>query len=662
MRPLISKSRINIWGLFCIVLIAVSFTVILAVYAQIMRKEQVRYQEGAAADTARVFLYFSSDFTHMQNSGNTIFNSLWYRHLRNPAGIYQEEFHMIRRSEISQQLHAKVLSMKFVSNILVITPDYVITKDGWFRHEQYAAYYHDVQITGQGSEIEIVANKESVFPFILRDPYTILNQGVVCLLIDRMDFSEMISRILPEEMTYSRVTLQGRILYEKGEKGTELFAVRQEMQSPETKLEIGVPGYLPRYWKQNLLTLALCFMADLFACIVIAMFFSHIIAKPLAKLIRQIGGNLLDDPYSQLGSFITESSQRNEQLRQRENQLSTSIEKIVAYTQKEMLLNMLTNRDFDFQEELVGLYIPWIGEGYFFFFMLMENPEGDAGRYMEKQIARAKESLYFPLWQEQSCLFLWFEKIELAQNVQDELEKEMKQLQGGSFRCVCSDILFEPETIYDNYCTIEEEFERLRESPHDLPLTLQVKLVQCFYNGNISKFLEIAQKNWELYGAKAFFVFLTKLIGEITRRPPGNTALEHETWEAFQEQVQKLQQENRAAQEKDRDISGQLICEYIGEHFCEEDMCVKKLADIFSIHRTLISKMVKSYTQKSFSDYLLELRIQQAVKLMETTELSITMISEKIGYTNYITFKRAFLRAKGLSPREYRENRFLRES
>lgn len=40
---------------------------------------------------------------------------------------------------------------------------------------------------------------------------------------------------------------------------------------------------------------------------------------------------------------------------------------------------------------------------------------------------------------------------------------------------------------------------------------------------------------------------------------------------------------------------------------------------------------------------------------MTTTDMPLATVAERVGYQNYLSFKRAFARVRGVMPREYRE-------
>ena len=65
-------------------------------------------------------------------------------------------------------------------------------------------------------------------------------------------------------------------------------------------------------------------------------------------------------------------------------------------------------------------------------------------------------------------------------------------------------------------------------------------------------------------------------------------------------------------------------------------------------------KFFKKTIRMSFTDYLLELRLVVACKLLNESKLNIIEVAEKSGFNNLANFNRIFKSKKGLSPKEYR--------
>ena len=57
----------------------------------------------------------------------------------------------------------------------------------------------------------------------------------------------------------------------------------------------------------------------------------------------------------------------------------------------------------------------------------------------------------------------------------------------------------------------------------------------------------------------------------------------------------------------------------------------------------------------NFTDYIKELRINYAKKLLKETDKAIKGIVEEIGYTDVASFTRTFRQKEGITPGKYRE-------
>lgn len=67
-----------------------------------------------------------------------------------------------------------------------------------------------------------------------------------------------------------------------------------------------------------------------------------------------------------------------------------------------------------------------------------------------------------------------------------------------------------------------------------------------------------------------------------------------------------------------------------------------------------ISKLFKKTVKLSFNNYVNNLRINEACRLLKTTDLSVRDITEMCGYTCTRTFNREFLKLTEMTPKEYR--------
>lgn len=101
---------------------------------------------------------------------------------------------------------------------------------------------------------------------------------------------------------------------------------------------------------------------------------------------------------------------------------------------------------------------------------------------------------------------------------------------------------------------------------------------------------------------------------------------------------------------KDERLSDQIV-RYMGEH--TDVVTLKEIAKHFSYHPNYISALLHREIGKSFSEILLEQRMERAVSLLRGTTLSIEEIALMLGYSNSSNFYKAFRGYYHTSPRDF---------
>ena len=92
------------------------------------------------------------------------------------------------------------------------------------------------------------------------------------------------------------------------------------------------------------------------------------------------------------------------------------------------------------------------------------------------------------------------------------------------------------------------------------------------------------------------------------------------------------------------------IVAYINSH--PESVTLKDIADHFSYHPNYISSLLHKELGKTFSEIVLDIRMDRAAILLKGTTLSIEEISAMLGYSNTSNFYKAFREYYGKTPRE----------
>jgi AraC-like DNA-binding protein len=95
------------------------------------------------------------------------------------------------------------------------------------------------------------------------------------------------------------------------------------------------------------------------------------------------------------------------------------------------------------------------------------------------------------------------------------------------------------------------------------------------------------------------------------------------------------------------------VCVYIQNHFANK-ISLKEVADLIHLTESNFCKFFKKATGKTYSDYLNEIRINEAARLLLQTEKTINQISYECGFETLSYFNRVFLIKKGRTPSSYR--------
>jgi AraC-like DNA-binding protein len=138
----------------------------------------------------------------------------------------------------------------------------------------------------------------------------------------------------------------------------------------------------------------------------------------------------------------------------------------------------------------------------------------------------------------------------------------------------------------------------------------------------------------------------------------------------IEEYVQKLKRDNEKREEtaasltsdeinsESEELFFQLEDLVRSEHLYNETVLSKTdLVDRLGTNKNKLSDAIRDCTGFSFADYIADVRMQQAVLLLDSSDVSVNDIAYQIGYGTYTSFYRAFLKRFGISPTEYRKFR-----
>jgi AraC-like DNA-binding protein len=99
------------------------------------------------------------------------------------------------------------------------------------------------------------------------------------------------------------------------------------------------------------------------------------------------------------------------------------------------------------------------------------------------------------------------------------------------------------------------------------------------------------------------------------------------------------------------------VFKYAIENY-DRPITLEEVADKAHMNKNSFCRYFKKRTNKTFFQFLIEIRIENACKLIHSNpDLSIAMISEQCGFGTLANFNRKFKEIKGLTPTDYRRQR-----
>ena len=102
----------------------------------------------------------------------------------------------------------------------------------------------------------------------------------------------------------------------------------------------------------------------------------------------------------------------------------------------------------------------------------------------------------------------------------------------------------------------------------------------------------------------------------------------------------------------------QMMMQYIHENY-DRKLLLENIADQAMISKSTAVNLFRGYLDDTPIHYLLRYRLQEAAKLLITTEKKITVIAQSSGFENVEYFCKLFKKNYQIKPTEYRRKKQL---
>lgn len=95
------------------------------------------------------------------------------------------------------------------------------------------------------------------------------------------------------------------------------------------------------------------------------------------------------------------------------------------------------------------------------------------------------------------------------------------------------------------------------------------------------------------------------------------------------------------------------VLAYVDEH-CREPITLEQVAAVVHVSPSRVRHVFKEVTGVGFKEYVTQLRVTEAKRLLVSTDLSVAEVAQAVSYTNLSQFYKVFDRTTSMSPADYR--------
>lgn len=94
---------------------------------------------------------------------------------------------------------------------------------------------------------------------------------------------------------------------------------------------------------------------------------------------------------------------------------------------------------------------------------------------------------------------------------------------------------------------------------------------------------------------------------------------------------------------------------FVQKHYQDSSLTLERVAGELHVTTVYLSRMMKQELGISYSGLLTQMRIDKAVNLLKTTDMSIREIADKVGYESQHYFSTIFKKLVGVSPKRFKQ-------
>lgn len=229
-----------------------------------------------------------------------------------------------------------------------------------------------------------------------------------------------------------------------------------------------------------------------------------------------------------------------------------------------------------------------------------------------------------------------------------------------SIRTGVSDYLLKPVKKTDLEHTLRALTANAARRAPEYPFAEEAKLRRLVLGGDVDGACVLIRElfaRWKASRLPEEWVLSVapKLMLGVAAQTPASPAAQPRTAAEAEEQLYSAVRAAARARGGDgAESSVEKIRRFIEEHY-RENVTLRMISDALYFNPSYISRLFKAETGQNYVDFLYEVRIRHAKKLLAETDMSIQQITEAVGFSNAKYFSRSFKLCTGMQPTQYRQ-------
>lgn len=107
---------------------------------------------------------------------------------------------------------------------------------------------------------------------------------------------------------------------------------------------------------------------------------------------------------------------------------------------------------------------------------------------------------------------------------------------------------------------------------------------------------------------------------------------------------------------QDRHVT--MVIRYMYQHL-KENLTLEEISEEVQLSKSYLNAVFKAQTGRSPVEFFIHLKMQEACKLLKSTDLYIYEVSAELGYADQYYFSRIFKKVVGVSPKDYKNGDYF---